>query len=102
MFSPISAATEQLSMDMYTRKNDHAQSVVDPHLAVVLTSVVHTPGFTETEMSFIPCPFKSVTKFSTEYMIRHMGLDAREDLYILQLSALKHLEYNPDLWCLNL
>lgn len=66
MFSPISAATEQLSMDMYTRKNDHAQSVVGPHLAVVLTSVVHTPGFTETEMSFIPCPFKSVTKFSTD------------------------------------
>lgn len=89
-------------MDMYTRKNNQAQSTVGLHLPVVLASVVHTLGFTETEMSFVPCPFKSVAKFSTEYMIRHMGLDSREDLHILQLSALNHLEYNPDLWCLKL
>lgn len=68
-------------MDMNTRKNNNAESITDPHLDVVLTSVVHTESFIETGMNLIPCPFKSVARLSVKCRIRHIGLDSGEDLY---------------------
>lgn len=81
MFSPTPAATVQLSMDMNTRKNNNAESVIGPHLDVVSTFVVHTESFIETGMNLIPCPFKSVAKLSMKCRIRRIGLDSREGLY---------------------
>lgn len=81
VFSPISTVTGQFLVDMNARKNNHAQSILSPHLVVVLASVVHTQSFIETGMSLTPCPFKSVAKLSMECRIRHISLDSREDLY---------------------
>lgn len=78
-FSPISNATGQLPVDMNTRKNNHVQSIIGLHLALVLTSV-HTQSSIETGMNLILCPFKSVVKLSMECRIRHIGLCSREDL----------------------